>query len=270
MQIKETEAYILRTYNLAEADKIVVCFSKGIGILRGVAKGARRLKSKFGASLEPYTHVNLTLYEKEGRELLVIRQAEIIKSYFELATNHSALAVLDYLVLLLIDISPSHEPNERIFRLLKACLEAIAETPLHSREIAPYFELWLLKLSGFMPDTRNCTQCRQSLSRGDWPVTIREGRILCRHCHLGGKNEILSQRTLKHLDDAFHLGPSVWSQKHSGMDAVLRQEAAFLINVLMSTSLDLTQVRKKAAQAYRPMSERRNLGERVSVLLPRT
>ncbi len=67
MQIRETEAFILRTYNLAEADKIVVCFSKEIGVLRGVAKGARRLKSKFGASLEPYTHVVLTLYEKEGQ-----------------------------------------------------------------------------------------------------------------------------------------------------------------------------------------------------------
>ncbi|MDQ3252697.1 MAG: DNA repair protein RecO [Acidobacteriota bacterium] len=270
MQIRETEAFILRTYNLAEADKIVVCFSKEIGVLRGVAKGARRLKSKFGASLEPYTHVVLTLYEKEGRELLAIRQSEMIKSYFELATDHSALAVLDYLALLLIDISPSHEPDEKLFRLLKACLESVAEMPIWSREIALYFELWLLKLSGFMPDTRNCTQCRQSLSQGDCPVAIREGRILCQSCYHGGKTETWSPRVLKHLDEAFRLHPLAWSQKHSGVDATLRQETAFLINLLMSRCVDITQVRKKVAQAYIPLAETQNLGEQTSMLPHKT
>ncbi len=66
----ETEALILRTYNLAEADKIVVCLSRSAGLIRGVAKGCRKLRNRFGASLEPFTLINLTYYEKENQELV--------------------------------------------------------------------------------------------------------------------------------------------------------------------------------------------------------
>ena len=70
MALFETEALILRTYNLAEADKIVVCLSRSAGLIRGVAKGCRKLRNKFGAALEPFTLVNLTYYEKEHQELV--------------------------------------------------------------------------------------------------------------------------------------------------------------------------------------------------------
>lgn len=69
MGLVETEAIILRSYRLAEADKIVIGLTKGAGVVRGVAHGARRLKSKYGASLEPFTHVALQFYEKEGVSL---------------------------------------------------------------------------------------------------------------------------------------------------------------------------------------------------------
>ncbi len=91
MGICETEAIILRTYKLAEADKIAVFLSQRLGVMRGVARGARRLKSKFGASLEPYTVVSLSYYEKEGQELVGLRQVDILRSYFELSTNTEAV-----------------------------------------------------------------------------------------------------------------------------------------------------------------------------------
>src|SRR5215210_978544 len=97
MGLNETEAFVLRTYKLAEADKIVVLLTRRAGLVRGVARGARRLKSKFGASLELFTHVALTYHEKEGRELVSIGQAEIIRSYFHLARREDALQALDYL-----------------------------------------------------------------------------------------------------------------------------------------------------------------------------
>src|SRR5215218_920076 len=97
MPLHETEAVILRTYNLAEADKIVVCLSRTSGLLRGVAKGCRKLKNRFGASLEPFTHVNLTYYEKEHRELVSFRQVEILKSRFNLSSNASILTGFSYI-----------------------------------------------------------------------------------------------------------------------------------------------------------------------------
>src|ERR1700750_1423913 len=82
MGLVETEAIVLHTHKLADADKIVVSLTEKYGLVRGVAKGARRLKSRFGASLEPFTLINLTFFEKETRELVSIRSAEIIRSYF--------------------------------------------------------------------------------------------------------------------------------------------------------------------------------------------
>ena len=78
MGLVETEAIILRTYNLAEADKIVICLTRKAGVVRGVARGSRRLKSRFGAGLEPVTLVSLSYHEKERSELVALRQAEII------------------------------------------------------------------------------------------------------------------------------------------------------------------------------------------------
>ena len=91
MGLVDTEALILRTYNLAEADKIVVSLTKSAGLVRGVAKGCRKLRNRFGASLEPFTHIHLTFYEKENRELVSIRQTEILKSHFNLSSDPSVV-----------------------------------------------------------------------------------------------------------------------------------------------------------------------------------
>src|SRR5882672_11930573 len=84
MALTETEALVLRTYNLAEADKIVVCLTRNEGLVRGVARGSRRVKNRFGAALEPFTLLHLTYYQKETQELVSMRQAEIVKSNFNL------------------------------------------------------------------------------------------------------------------------------------------------------------------------------------------
>ena len=106
MAIHETEALVLRTYNLAEADKIVVCLSRSAGLIRGVAKGCRKLRNRFGASLEPFTLINLTYFEKENQELVSFSQTEILRSRFNLSGNASILTGFAYMGDLLIDFHP--------------------------------------------------------------------------------------------------------------------------------------------------------------------
>src|SRR5919107_1117308 len=98
MGLVETEAIVLQTYKLADADKIVLCMTEKAGLVRGVARGARRLKSKFGASLEPSTLIHLTFFEKETRELVTIKSAEIVESYFEAASDADAVEGLVYIL----------------------------------------------------------------------------------------------------------------------------------------------------------------------------
>lgn len=183
MGVSETEAIVLRTYKLAEADKIAVFLAQNSGVMRGVARGARRLKSKFGASLEPFTLVSLSYFEKEGQELVSIRQAEILRSYFELSRNTEIVHGLEYICGLILEFTPPHEPNEKIFRMFRACLEAIAVAPENLRHITRYSEVWLLKLAGFLPDLRACVNCKKTLCENSTRAYLGvDGALRCVDC----------------------------------------------------------------------------------------
>src|SRR5438034_1959122 len=159
MALVETEALVLRTYNLAEADKIVVCLSRASGLVRGVAKGCRRLKNRFGAALEPFTLINLNYYQKENQELVSIRQAEILRSNFNLLSDPVTLSGLAYMGDLVVDFSPPYQANDNLFRMVKACVEAGSGFPEDLQAVLRYFEVWLLRLEGFLPDVKRCAEC---------------------------------------------------------------------------------------------------------------
>ena len=164
MAIHETEALVLRTYNLAEADKIVVCLSRSAGLIRGVAKGCRKLKNRFGASLEPFTLINLTYFEKENKELVSFSQTEILRSRFNLSGNASILTGFSYMGDLLIDFSPPHQANDNLYRMALACFEAASQSPEDLEPVLRYFEVWLLKIEGFLPDLKACANCHRTFS----------------------------------------------------------------------------------------------------------
>src|SRR6267143_7028931 len=163
MALVETEALVLRTYNFGEADKIVVCLTHTSGLIRAVAKGCRKLKSRFGAALEPFTLAKITYYQKENQELVSLSQAEIVKSHFDLSSQAETLTGLAYMGDLVVEFSPPYEPNEKLFRMVTACLDAISDSQPDLQIILRYFEVWLLKLEGFLPDLRCCGECH----RGD-------------------------------------------------------------------------------------------------------
>src|SRR5947209_70867 len=123
MAIIETRAIVLQTFKLADADKIAVCITEEDGLVRGVALGAGRQKSKFGSSLETFTMIRLTYFEKEARELVTIRDAEILKSYFGAARDAEVVRTLGYLAELVKEFAPPHQADERLFKMLRACID---------------------------------------------------------------------------------------------------------------------------------------------------
>ncbi|HEX8141765.1 MAG TPA: DNA repair protein RecO [Pyrinomonadaceae bacterium] len=216
MGLVESEALVLRTYNLAEADKIVVCLTRKAGVVRAVARGARRLKSKYGAGLEPYTLLALSFYEKEGKELHSLREAEILRSYFHLAQSPETMKTLAYMGELVLEFAPPHEPNEKLFRMVNACLEALAGSQDDMRAITRYFEVWLLKLAGFLPNIRSCADCDRRL-RGEGVVYLNvDSRARCRACSKG-QGTPLSEEAHAQIDAAQRLSPGDFAR---GMRAV--------------------------------------------------
>lgn len=191
MSLYRTEAFVLRTYPLAEAHKICVFLTKDSGVLRGVAHGARKMKSRFGSALEPFTQVGLTYHENESRELMSVSTCDIVRSHFYLgARDVQTSTAFSYISELLIEFMPEREANERLYRLLGATLDAIED----GRNLTPtlrYFETWLLRLAGFFPDAGHCSSCDEPTGP-DLPVFLAmDGTPRCQACS-GGRGMVMS------------------------------------------------------------------------------
>jgi len=227
MAVFETEALILRSYNLAEADKIVVCLSRAAGLIRGVAKGCRKLKNRFGAALEPFTLINLTYYEKEHQELVSFRQVEILKSRFNLSSNASILTGFSYMGDLLIDFSPPHQANDNLFRMALACFEAASETPDDLDAVLRYFEVWLLKLEGFLPDLRMCANCQNSFGADEAVYLGHDLSLRCYQCSQG-RGSAVSKRLRTHLRMTEKLSPAKFAEGTREVSSDTKKEMAEL------------------------------------------
>src|SRR5688572_21892011 len=145
MPLRESESIIVKTYNLAEADRIVVLFTREFGMIRGVAKGARRLKSKFGSSLEPFSEVRVEYFEKEERELVSIQNADLLRSSFGTASDLESLETYSYIADLLVTFAPPHDPNERLYRMVRAALSADLHQRVDHQALRLYAEVWVLR-----------------------------------------------------------------------------------------------------------------------------
>lgn len=193
MVLVTTDAIVLRSYNLAEADRIVVCLTKNAGLVRAVAKGARRMKSRFGAALEPFTLIRLAFYEKENRELVTISRAEILKSNFDLAAQLEVSEVFGYMAELIGEFAPPHEANETLFRMISACVDALAGAPQSARLILRYFEIWLLRLAGSFPDVKVCSVCGKQITSEEDLFLDAESAVRCGSCSKGGGTRLRAE-----------------------------------------------------------------------------
>lgn len=182
MPLVETEGIVLKTYNLAEADKIVLFLTRDHGVVRGVAKGAKRLKSRFGSGLEPFSVVTLSYFEKEVLELVSIQKADLIISYFEAASDPQFLQKFAYLSDLLVLFSPPNDPNEILYRMMRACLDAAMSDMKNLSAVGLYFELWLLRISGLLPDWSKCSDCGRSFISNEPSSLQSNHHLICRQC----------------------------------------------------------------------------------------
>ena len=164
MPLHNADALVLRTYKLGEADRIVVFLTADRGKRRGVARGARRPRSRFGGGLEPLTRVRTTYFEHERRELVRLRHVEPLASPLT-SGRADALLYVSYFAELIDEWAPEADPNERLFRLGAAVADALAGgVPVEP--LARYFEYWLLRLQGVYPALGACRRCGGALGGG--------------------------------------------------------------------------------------------------------
>ena len=197
MPLDQSEAIILRTQNLAEQDKLVVFFSREKGLVRGVAKGARKFNNRFGSSLEPFSVVKVFYYEKERHELVTISNCDLLESYFEIMKDPKVNCAFAYLAELTEKFSPTRAREDLLYRLLLSLLRA-ARSGQSITYLTRYFEHWLLKINGLLPDFRVCQKCHQPVKNRAWLEPQKEG-VVCEKCAPEKKIE-LSLALLQAID----------------------------------------------------------------------
>lgn len=152
MPLYTADALILRTYKLAESDRIVVFLTRDRGKKRGVAKGARKPRSNFAGALEPLTHARVAYFEKERRELVNLNYSEASRSALSSGTIEG-LGCAAYFAELIDEWAAESHEDERLYRLGVSMVEAIA-AGVAPEPLTRYFEYWLLSLQGVYPAAR--------------------------------------------------------------------------------------------------------------------
>ena len=185
--IVKTEAVVLKSMRYRETSKIVTFYTKAFGKLSGIAKGARALKNKFGAALEPMTYVSLVLYKKEHRELQLISQCDIVKLFPRLQSDLEKISVGLVVVELINAAMHSEERNEQGFHLVVEVLDELDRATKNFQNVLYYFRLHLLDLMGFRPNFQTCARCKKRLFQDlsdDTEVHFepKSGGFLCNAC----------------------------------------------------------------------------------------
>jgi DNA repair protein RecO (recombination protein O) len=177
------QGVVLRTIKLGEADRIVSVITQGHGKVRAVAKGIRKPTSRFGARLEPTSHVALQCYR--GRELDVVTQVETIDAFRSLREHYGSLTHAISMLEAVDQVAQEREPNPALYRMLVGALRTLAASP--SPMVAPAFFWKLLSLEGFHPLLDGCARCDD----GAGPFVafdFGEGGVLCESCsRFGGR-----------------------------------------------------------------------------------
>lgn len=170
---------VLRTYRLGEADRIIVLVTRGNGKVRAVAKGVRKTRSKFGARLEPTSHVAAQFYE--GRELDVVTQVDTVDHFRAIRGDLDRIARASAMLEVVDQVAQERTTDPRLYQMLLGALRALESrnAPL----VVPGFFLKLLALEGYGPMTEACAVC--GVQEPIVAFDVDAGGVLCPSCRRG-------------------------------------------------------------------------------------
>ncbi|HTK94149.1 MAG TPA: DNA repair protein RecO [Terriglobales bacterium] len=183
MAIKQSEAIVLRSYPLREADLLVTLLTRTDGKVKGVARAAKKSKKRFGGALEPLTYVKAYWDDREGHELARLDACEVLESPLADEVDYPRAVALGYVAEVLDQVLPDREPNDAMFRLALAVLShlraGVIWMPL------TYFDLWIVRLMGLLPELHECIECGTALNGSRaWFHPLADGLMCVQHKRL--------------------------------------------------------------------------------------
>ena len=175
---ERTEAIILQTFPARERDKMVVFLTPDHGKRKGWAYGARSMRSRFGAALEPLAKVRIGYIEKESDEIVRIESIDLVRSLFPAQQDLLRSVSATYIAEMIDTFAPANDPAELLYRLLDRTTEALLDgAPAMS--VVTYAEIWILRIGGIFPSSRECSECHEPLGR---PLRFDPRGFVCANC----------------------------------------------------------------------------------------
>ena len=227
MPARETEAIILKTFPLGEADRLVSFLGRSSGRMRGVAAGARRLKNRYGSTLQLLAHVQLWYIEKETRDLVRIQQADLLDSFNKAQSDYSLSTGLAVVSEVTEQVLPEHEVNEAMFRLILLTAREVERRGSTGLPLA-YFAFWTVRLSGWLPRFDVCAVCGKPFGKAPaFQDGYHPGLYDAEHRQPGMKPvssearelaEIFSKQRLDQLDEALTTLPGMKELREAGLN----------------------------------------------------
>ncbi len=195
MPLKESEAIVLRTFPLGEGDRLVSFLDRQSGRVRGVARGARLTKSRFGSTLEMLAYVRISYFERETRELVRINQCELIESFMDVQRDYSSAIGLALVSEITDSVLGEREAADAQFRLILLTARAIR---VHgaSQAILAYFCLWTARLGGWLGPLDRCSRCGRAFNLETAFHSSGLAEIYCADCRDGWMKPISKEALL--------------------------------------------------------------------------
>ncbi len=207
MPLVRTRGIIIRSQRWGDADRIVTVYSPNLGKIRGVARGARRMKTRFGGVLEPFGLVELTLFQKTAEALGQISQIDLVASFSAIRENLTVMTAAARMVRMVEAITVDRDPNYEMFVALVHGLESLSpETDVALTTLL--FQIHILGHTGFRPQLDSCTECGQSARQRtlQW-FSPRLGGMVCEECGQRGVGRmlVLSRGSVAFIEQARRL-----------------------------------------------------------------
>ncbi|MCQ2753684.1 MAG: DNA repair protein RecO [bacterium] len=179
-----TDAINLKSYNLNDADKIMVMYSKDNGLIKGVAKGIKKPKSKLGARMDLL--VANTLQLLKGRSMDTILQAQTINTFKKTREDFNKLMYSSYVSELIVNFGEGSEgASNEIYELLYKALNRISDSPTQKDALIAVikFQLKILLIMGFCVELDTCLCCREQVLDEEMYFSTTMGGIVCKECN---------------------------------------------------------------------------------------
>jgi len=208
----EAEAIVLRHYSLSESGRIVVFFTREYGKLRAAADGIKKPKNHLAGALEPFNHVQVGFWFREGKDLGQVRGAELIDIFPGKALDLRRIYACTYFAEIINEIVQENQANHALFRLLLASIKAAAAA-IPTEALVRYFEIWALRLNGLLPNLTRCSICGKDIVDEGFFAWIESGEARCRVCaggvglHVSAKSALSLEKMMKVPPEEFMILP---------------------------------------------------------------